>query len=190
MLYVGIRDATVAAAEPQRTIRVLQPAHVSECMCRHRIAYPWCLHCTWDSRGRSAHASPGAATRGATAHQSSDTCAAHVPCTMARIWWHVPLATAPRRHEHAARAPQGVRHKHSLFTMQNLVLNQLPALSLSLEPPSALADLRSPSDLLAFGARNPSSRANLSRLSYCSGLGDAIWIFLHAVAPIFPNTTM
>ena len=94
------------------------------------------------------HASPGAATRGATAHQSSDTCAAHVPCTMARIWWHVPLATAPRRHERAARAPQGVRHKHSLFTMQNLVLNrsQLPALSL--EPPSALADLRSPSDLL------------------------------------------
>ena len=45
----------------------------------------WCLHCTWDPRGGWACSRPGAASRGATAPKWLDTCAAHVPCQMARI---------------------------------------------------------------------------------------------------------
>ena len=45
----------------------------------------WCLHCMWGPRGGWACSRPGAASRGATAPKWLDTCAAHVPCQMARI---------------------------------------------------------------------------------------------------------
>ena len=47
---------------------------------------------------------------------------------------NVPLSTARKRHEHAARARQGVRHKRSLCTVQNRELDRPMLAAPQLEP--------------------------------------------------------
>ena len=61
---------------------------------------------------------------------------------------NVPLSTARKRHEHAARARQGVRHKRSLCTLQKLIGLDRPVLAApQLEPWRACNLLRSRGDL-------------------------------------------
>ena len=97
--------------------------------------------------------SPGAAP-GATAHQSSDTCAAHVLCTMMRIWWACAVGNCTKTARARSSRPPGSAAQAQL--MNQLSRSSRQALLLT-------RDRRAIFSL--FGARNPSSRADQSRES-------------------------
>ena len=80
---------------------------------------------------------------------------------------NVPLSTARKRHEHAARARQGVRHKRSLCTLQKLIGLDRPVLAApQLEPWRACNLLRSRGDLSLLAEAKLLRRASICR--HCS----------------------
>ena len=111
-----------------------QPKHASKCNQAFGTWAPGaCTAC--GARGAAGRARVRVQQAGAQRHPNGVTRVLH---TCHAKWResgvNVPLSTARKRHEHAARARQGVRHKRSLCTLQKLGLDRPVLAAPQLEP--------------------------------------------------------
>ena len=139
----GARTHWRRSLPPQRISWVQEPKYASKF--NHAFG-------TWAPGACTARGTRGAAGRARARVQQAE--AQRHPNGLIRVLhtchakWresgvNVPLSTARKRHEHAARARQGVRHKRSLCTLQKRGLDRPMLAAPQLEPWRACNLLRS-----------------------------------------------